>query len=98
MKRREEVLEILKASLPKLREYGVREIGLFGSTSREEQNENSDIDILVDLKQHTFDSYMDVLFYLEERLGCNIDLVMKDSLKPAIRNAVMSETDYVEAI
>lgn len=92
------MLEILNASRPVLRQYGVHEIGLFGSTARGEQNETSDVDILVDLKQHTFDSYMDLLFFLEERLGCKIDLVMKDSLKPAIKDSIMAETVYVETI
>lgn len=95
MMTREEILELLKASLPKLRECGVREIGLFGSIARNEQNEKSDVDILVDLERHTLDSYMDLLFYLEDRLGCKIDLVMKDSLKPSIKDSVISETVYV---
>jgi Predicted nucleotidyltransferases len=95
MKTREEILELLNASLPKLRECGVREIGLFGSVVRNEQQAKSDVDILVDLEPHTFDSYMDLLFYLEERLGCKIDLVMKDSLKTSIRDSVISETVYV---
>lgn len=95
MMTREEILELLKASLPKLRKCGVREIGLFGSIARNEQNEKSDVDILVDLERHTLDSYMDLLFYLEDRLGCKIDLVMKDSLKPSIKDSVISETVYV---
>lgn len=41
---------------------------------------------------------MDVLFYLEDRLGCGIDLVMKDSLKPAIKDTVLAETVYVETV
>jgi len=95
MRTREEILELLNASLPKLRECGVREIGLFGSVARNEQKEKSDVDIVVDLEHHTFDSYMDILFYLEDRLGCEIDLVMKDSIKPSIRDSVISETVYV---
>ena len=98
MRTREDVLNILNASLPRLRECGVREIGLFGSIARDEHDETSDVDILVDLVKHTFDSYMDVLFYLEEQLGCKIDLVMKDSLKPAIKDSVLSETVYVQTI
>jgi uncharacterized protein len=95
MRTREEILEIINASLPKLRECGVREIGIFGSVARNEQMKKSDVDIVVDLERHTFDSYMDLLFYLEDRLGCKIDLVMKDSLKPSIRDSVISETVYV---
>jgi uncharacterized protein len=95
MRTREEILELLNASLPKLRECSVREIGLFGSVARNEQQEKSDVDVLIDLEHHTFDSYMDILFYLEDRLGCKIDLVMKDSLKSSVRDSVISETVYV---
>ena len=98
MRTRDEVLKILSESLPKLREYGVRELGIFGSVARNEENDSSDLDILVDLKQHTFDAYMNLLAYFEDRLDCKIDLVMKDSLKPSIKNSVLSETVYVETI
>jgi len=98
MRTRDDVLKILNESLPKLREYGVRELGIFGSVARNEENDSSDLDILVDLKQHTFDAYMNLLVYLEDRLDCKIDLVMKDSLKPSIKNSVLSETVYVETI
>lgn len=81
-----------------MRNTGVVELGLFGSVARNEQNLNSDVDILVDLKRNTFDSYMDVLFLLEEMLGSKVDLVVKESLKPGIKDSILSETVYVEKI
>jgi predicted nucleotidyltransferase len=98
MKARNEVIEILRRRLPELRNTGVVELGLFGSVARDEQNLNSDVDILVDLKRNTFDSYMDVLFLLEEMLGSKVDLVVKESLKPGIKDSILSETVYVEKI
>lgn len=47
MRTREDVLNILNDSLPELRKCGVREIGVFGSVARRDQNQESDIDILV---------------------------------------------------
>jgi hypothetical protein len=50
------VLEILRQAKPDLlKKYGVREIGVFGSYSRNEQVEGSDVDILVDLADHGWD-------------------------------------------
>jgi len=52
MKTRDEVLKILREELPFLRKkYGVKRVGLFGSYSRDEATEESDIDILVDFER-----------------------------------------------
>jgi predicted nucleotidyltransferase len=77
--------------------FGVKEIGIFGSYVRQEQEENSDIDILVEFKDgyRTFDNYMDLKFYLEELLGIRVDLVSKDALKPRLRSYILEEIVYV---
>jgi len=54
----EEIIKFLKENQPYLRnKFSVVEIGLFGSFARDEQNENSDIDILVVFSQGTIDLY-----------------------------------------
>lgn len=77
--------------------FGVKEIGIFGSYVRKEQEESSDIDILVEFKDgyRTFDNYMDLKFYLEELLGLRVDLVSKDALKPRLRPYILEEIVYV---
>ncbi|SRR5258706_16265273 len=98
MKTRAEVISILESNRDAIRNLGVRELGLFGSFAREEQTETSDVDMLVDLEKHTFHAYMDVLFFLEELFGRKVDLVMKDTIKPIIKNRVLSETIYVTGL
>jgi len=52
MKTKEEVIKVLKQELPYLKQrYGVSNVGLFGSYSRNEQTEHSDIDLLVDFER-----------------------------------------------
>ena len=52
MKALEEIKELIKKNKDKLREqYGLKEIGIFGSYVRGEQGEESDIDILIELEK-----------------------------------------------
>ena len=43
----------------------------------------------------TFDHYMDLKFFLEDRLGTRVDLVLEDTLKPLLRKHVERELIYV---
>jgi predicted nucleotidyltransferase len=77
--------------------FGVSEIALFGSYARVEENNESDVDILVDFKEgcKTFDNYMDLKFYLEELLGKRVDLVIKSAIKPRLKTFIFEEAIYV---
>jgi len=78
------------------REYGVSEIGLFGSYVRNEQTEASDLDVLVEFDESV--SLFDLVRLeneLAERLGEDVDLVTKDSLKPRIKARVTDDLVYV---
>lgn len=98
MKTRQEILNLLEKNRETIKSFGVTEIGVFGSVARDEQTEESDVDVLVELKNKTFDSYMELLFFLEDLFERKVDLVMKGSIKPIIRNTILSETIYVQNI
>lgn len=84
--------------MPYLKErFSVSYIGLFGSYSRGEQKESSDIDILVEFNKSTFDNYMELIFYLEELFGEKIELVTKKSLNPEIAEYVLEDVIWCEA-
>ena len=76
--------------------YGVARIGVFGSVVRDEATPASDVDVLVEFREgeETFDHFMDLKFYLEDLLGRKTDLVIADTLKPRIRDAVLGEVVY----
>lgn len=88
------VLRKNKRSLVK--EFKVKELGIFGSYARGEQKKRSDIDILIAFSRTP--GFFDFL-KLEERLGKllkgRVDLVMKGSLKPFIGKNVMREVIYI---
>ena len=98
MKSQAEIFNLLEKHRTEIRGFGVREIGVFGSFARGEQTEKSDVDVLVDLENHTFRAYMDLLFFLEDLFGRKVDLVMKETIKPIIRNRVLEETVYVQGL
>jgi predicted nucleotidyltransferase len=89
------------ASLKKLKrevakEYSVKTMGVFGSVARDEQTRQSDIDLLVEFSKPVgFVTFMRLENFLSERLGNKVDLVTPDSLKPVIRQDVLSEVIYV---
>lgn len=95
MNSRADIISILEKNREAIKGMGVREIGIFGSFARNEQRANSDVDVIVELDSNTFDAYMDVLFFLEDLFGRKVDLVVKHTIKPMIRNRVLRETVYV---
>lgn len=81
-----------------VRRFGVKRLGLFGSFIRGEQKRGSDIDLLVELKEKTFDNYMDLKLFLEKQLKAKVDLVLTDSLKPQLKARILKEVEYAEGI
>jgi len=72
----------------------VQRIGIFGSFARGNAGPESDVDILVELKEPTFDHYMDLKFYLEDILGLSVDLVLHDAIKPRLKPIIEPEVIY----
>jgi predicted nucleotidyltransferase len=93
---RDSILNYLRANLPRFREdYGVSRVGLFGSAARDTLTAESDIDILVEFEQVSFDRYMDLKFDLEDHFERAVDLVTADTVKARIRPVIERETVYV---
>lgn len=90
---RTETLRLLREHLPTLAaEYDVRFLALFGSMSRDEAEEDSDIDILVSFDgPATSARYFGVQFYLEDLLGHPVDLVTDKALRPELKPHVERE-------
>jgi len=73
-------------------QYGARRVRLFGSVARGETRPESDVDFLVDLEpgRSLFD-LGGLLMALEALLGCNVDVVTTNGLRPRIRARVLQE-------
>jgi len=80
------------------RDFDVTEIGLFGSYVRGEARNDSDLDILISLKpEHTVGliKFNSLKEFLSDLLHIKVDLVLKDSLKPALKKYILNEVIYL---
>lgn len=75
MKSLNEYIEIIRKCSDVLRSYfGVTSLRIFGSVARNEQKEDSDVDVCVDMKPNLF-LHVELKNFLEEQLGCPVDVV-----------------------
>jgi predicted nucleotidyltransferase len=90
---RSDLLWVLKANLPYLREkYQVSYLSIFGSVARNQHHRHSDVDILVAFyKVPSLFTLIRIENFLYEQLGRRVDLVMEDSIKPAFRQRISKD-------
>ncbi|MHA1230079.1 MAG: nucleotidyltransferase family protein [Candidatus Helarchaeota archaeon] len=98
MRTLKDLKDILAAYKEEIRKkYGVIILGIFGSYAREEQNEFSDIDILVDLEKPIGLKFFELWDELENLLGIKVDLLTIKSVKqkPLLWKSIKGSVVYV---
>jgi len=92
-----EMKRALKSNKELLRQqYGVKEIGIFGSFARGEQKKKSDVDVLVE-----FEDMPDLIKFIElERklqrlLGKKVDLVRKGAIREELKDSILRDVKIV---
>ena len=86
-------LKALKSTLAD--DFAVKRIGVFGSYARNQQDESSDIDILVEFSRPVGYEFFRLQRFLEKQLGKKIDLATKAMLKQRVKESVLNETTFV---
>jgi len=91
--KRDEVLAIVAKHQGELQAMGVKSLALFGSVARDEAKADSDVDFLVEFDDRPIGLFdvSRVRLYLEDVLGCSVDMGSSDSLKPYLRDRVLKE-------
>ena len=95
---KEEAFKIITQYLQLLKRTGieVEEAYVFGSYVRGEQKKTSDLDILVDFYGPiSLFRFIELEDFLSQQLGVKVDLVMRDALKPRIKDSILNEAIYV---
>ncbi len=90
------IIEQLKKIKPILSEkYGITELALFGSYSRNEENEKSDIDIMVDYQNPMGLKYFDIVYELENIFKeKKIQVISKAGIKPRYFDRIKQDLIY----
>mgnify|MGYP001565003381 CR=1 FL=1 len=95
MKTLNEIRDILsrnKKELETIFNLGIQELAIFGSYARNEQGQESDIDILIDFKEPIgLLKFIELERHLSDLLGAKVDLVTRKALKPKIGKQILRE-------
>ena len=75
--------------------YFVDRIGYFGSFSRNEQTNDSDIDILVSFRKPIGWEFFDLQEFLESELKLKVDLVSEKALKEQLKHIILKSVKYI---
>ncbi len=96
MKNIEELKKIINLHKAEIEgRFHVKSIAIFGSYTRSEQLEESDVDILVEFNKPVGLEFIHLADYLEELLGVKVDLLTPAAIKPNRRESIMEEAVYV---
>ena len=94
---KEDILEYLRINKSEFQnKFGVIKIGLFGSFARDEQNENSDIDLAIELEKDkkNLKNFFAFKRELEKRFDKKVDIGIENTFKPIVKEYVKKEIIY----
>jgi len=101
---KKEILVKVEQEKSKYEAEGFIILGVFGSYSRSEENQASDLDILYELNEKFLSSHLGWDLYvrieeikkeLEERFGLRVDLANKNALDRIGQYFILPEVEYV---
>ena len=76
--------------------YGITKLGIFGSVARQENTEESDIDIIVEVEKPTLSLMYELKERLKELFKCEVDLVrFRPTLRPLFKSNILNDVVYV---
>lgn len=81
-----------------IKEYNLKKIGIFGSYARNENNENSDIDVIVEFQDNTTDlseKKYGIRKELQSKFKIPVDICREKYIKPIFKQQIISEAIYV---
>lgn len=78
------------------KQFGIKKLGIFGSVARQENTEESDIDIVVEVEKPTLSLMYELKEKLKELYHCDVDLVrFRPTLRPLFKSNILNDAVYV---
>ena len=93
---KEKIKKIIRENKEILQKYKVKSISIFGSYVRNEQKEDSDIDLLVEFEEDTYRNFINLIFSLENLFKKEVTVVSKEDLSPYIQPYILKEAEKIE--
>ena len=99
--RRDDVVNTVKENMEKIKSFGVKRVGIFGSVSRDEADENSDIDFVVEFEKDRggMKDFVGVIDYLENLFGKEVDVLTPSGVESirikSVKERIKKEILYV---
>ncbi|MEO8447200.1 MAG: nucleotidyltransferase family protein [bacterium] len=93
----EKVINILNINkLDIFNKYNLKELGIFGSLVKKEDNLNSDVDLIIEYSiTPDLLKYIELESYIEKLLNAKVDLVIKNSIRPELKSSVLKDAIYL---
>jgi len=88
---KDEILDAIRKHRDTLLKYKVREIGLFGSIVKGEQEDRSDIDLIVDFEEPTVENFMGLSSFLENLFGKKVEILTPAGVDSIRMNHIKEE-------
>jgi len=99
MNTKEEILEFLNTNYKEITtKYHLTQLGIFGSFARDEQREDSDVDVLIEIEDGTkniHDLKLSLHDYLSSSFDRSVDIAREKYLKPYAKELILKDTIYV---
>jgi predicted nucleotidyltransferase len=94
---KQKLIEALHLHEGKIKSFGVKNMGLFGSFLNNNITPQSDVDLLVDFSEgkKTFDNLMDLGFFLEDMLGRKVEIITPQALDKYIGPHILANAENV---
>ena len=93
---KEDIKNILLKNRRVLRKYKAKSVALFGSYVRNEQREDSDIDLLVEFEEESYRNFINLIFDLEDLFKKRVTVVSEEDLSPYLRPYILREAEKIE--
>ncbi|MEL6987152.1 MAG: nucleotidyltransferase domain-containing protein [Bacteroidota bacterium] len=93
---KQEVIEVIRQNLDNFAKFSVSQVALFGSFVREEATESSDVDLVVNLHNHDYGNFCDLLDFAESLFqNREVDVITEGSLNEVNGKSTCRELEYV---
>jgi len=100
IRNKDQILKFIEENREVISQFKVRKLGLFGSFIRDEQQDYSDVDFMVEYEtgSKTIDNFLDLIDYRESNLERKVELITPESVSKYIKPYIEQEIEYVHKI